>query len=139
MLTGHRSLWLPGKLQNLRIQPKLADKMIHAASQFLRTLERWIQPRQLWIQSRLGHSALACLILIMSALMILPIPLTNTLPAMVIFLIGVGLSEEDGLLAILAFAVGLLAVALYAGIIYLLITQGPEAIQALKDWIKQLV
>ena len=139
LIAGRRSLWLPDKLSNLRIQPKLANKMVHAASRFLRTIERWIQPRQRWIRSRTGQAAMATLILFMSALMILPIPLTNTLPAMVIFLIGVGLSEEDGLLAILAFAIGLVAVALYLGIIYLLITQGPEAIDALKDWIKQLI
>ena len=139
ILAGRRSLWLPEKLNNLRIQPKLANKMVHAASRILRTVERWIQPRQRWIRSRTGQAAMATLILFMSALMILPIPLTNTLPAMVIFLIGVGLSEEDGLLAILAFAIGLVTVALYLGIIYLLITQGPEAIDALKDWIKQLI
>ncbi|MEM7792408.1 MAG: exopolysaccharide biosynthesis protein, partial [Verrucomicrobiota bacterium] len=69
----------------------------------------------------------------------LPIPLTNTFPAMVIFLIGIGLSEEDGLLAIAAFGVGLAAVALYAYIIYLLITQGPEAAGAIKDSIKELL
>jgi hypothetical protein len=66
----------------------------------------------------------------------LPIPLTNTLPAMVIFLIGVGLSEEDGLLAIGAFAVGCLAVVLYGYIIYLVLSQGPEAVDGIKDWIK---
>ena len=137
MLAGRQSLWLPGKLHGLRIQPKLAGKMVSAASRFLRAIERWIKPRQLWIRSRGGQAALAAVVLLMSALMILPIPLTNTLPAMVIFLIGVGLSEEDGLLAILAFVVGLLAVALYAAIIYLLLTQGPEAIDTLKDWIKQ--
>ncbi|MGC6455724.1 MAG: exopolysaccharide biosynthesis protein [Coraliomargaritaceae bacterium] len=139
MLTGRRSLWLPRKLYQLRIEPKLASKMIQTASRFLRSIERWIQPRQAWIRSRAGQAALAGLVLIMSALMILPIPLTNTLPAMVIFLIGVGLSEEDGLLALLAFAVGLLAVVLYTAIVTLLITQGPEAIDALKDWIKAAI
>lgn len=139
MLTGRRSLWLPGKLYHLRVEQKLANKMVQAATGFLRATERWIKPRQRWIRSRAGQAALAAVVLIMSALMILPIPLTNTLPAMVIFLIGVGLSEEDGLLALLAFAVGLAAVALYATIITLLITQGPEAIDALKDWIKAAI
>lgn len=139
MLAGRRSLWLPQKLNNLRIQPKLAAKMLQAASRFLRSLERWIKPRQQWIRARGGQAALAAVVLLMSALMILPIPLTNTFPAMVIFIIGVGLAEEDGLLAILAFAVGLAALALYAAIIYLLLTRGPETIDNLKDWIKQQI
>jgi len=56
----------------------------------------------------------------------------------VIFMIGVGLSEEDGLLAIGAFVVGCCAVLLYAGIIYLVLTQGVEAIDPIKDAIKSL-
>jgi hypothetical protein len=136
MLMGRQTVWLPARLQRIRIKPSLADKMIRAATKFLRAVEHLIRPRQLWIRTRLGQSGLAIVILIMACLMMLPIPLTNTLPAMVIFLIGVGLSEEDGLLAIGAFAVGCLAVVLYGYIIYLVLSQGPEAVDGIKDWIK---
>jgi hypothetical protein len=136
MLLGRHTVWLPTRLQRIRIKPSLANKMIGAASKFLRTIEHLIRPRQLWIRSRTGQSGLAMVILIMACLMMLPIPLTNTAPAMVIFLIGIGLSEEDGLLAIGAFAIGCAAVVLYGYIIYLVITQGPEAVEGIKDWIK---
>lgn len=139
MILGRQTLWVPERLKNVRIKPSLAKKMLGAASRFLKKIERWIRPRQRWIRSRPGQAGLATVILIMACLMMLPIPLTNTFPAMVIFLIGVGLSEEDGLLAIAAFGVGLLAVGLYAGIIYLLITQGPEAIDGMKNWIKDAI
>jgi hypothetical protein len=136
MLMGRQIVWLPCRLQRIRIKPSLAKKMIGAASKFLRAVEHLIRPRQQWIRSRIGQSGLASIILIMACLMMLPIPLTNTLPAMVIFLIGVGLSEEDGLLAIGAFAVGGIAIVLYGYIIFLLLTQGPEAVDGIKDWIK---
>lgn len=136
MMLGRQALWIPGKLKAVRIKPKLAKRMLGTAAKFLRKIEHFIRPRQRWIRSRPGQAGLATVIFIMACLMILPIPLTNTFPAMVIFLIGVGLSEEDGLLALAAFALGLLAVALYAGIIYLFLTQGPEAIEGIKDWIK---
>jgi hypothetical protein len=136
MLMGRQTVWLPERLQRIRIKPSLAKKMIGAATKFLRTVEHLIRPRQQWIRSRIGQAGLATVILIMACLMMLPIPLTNTLPAMVIFLIGVGLSEEDGLLAIGAFAVGCVAVVLYGYIIYLVLTQGPEAVDGIKDWIK---
>lgn len=136
MMFGRQTLWIPQKLLSVRIKPSLARTMLGAATRFLQKLERWIRPRQHWIRSRAGQAGLASVILIMAGLMVLPIPLTNTFPAMVIFMIGVGLSEEDGLLAIAAFAIGLLAIALYAGIIYILLTQGPEAIDTLKDWLK---
>lgn len=136
MLLGRQRLWLPQRLQAIRIKPSLARKMLGAASKFLHFSERWIRPRQRWIRSKLGQAALAVVIIIMAILMILPIPLTNTAPAMVIFLIGLGLAEEDGLLAICAFGLGCLAVALYAYIIYIVATQGPEVIEGWKDWIK---
>ena len=139
MLLAREQVWLPERLQKVRIKPSLAKKMIGAATKFLRFIERFIRPRQQWIGSRKGQAALAIVIAIMACLMMLPIPLTNTAPAMVIFLIGVGLSEEDGLLALGAFAIGCAAVVLYAFIIYLAITQGPEAIEGIKDWIKALI
>lgn len=136
MLFGRSTLWLPKRLESTRIKPGLARKMLGAANKFLHFSERFIRPRQRWIRSKAGQAALAVVIIIMANLMILPIPLTNTAPAMVIFLIGIGLAEEDGLLAILAFALGCLAVALYAYIIYIVVSQGPEVIEGWKDWLK---
>jgi len=139
MLLGRQVLWLPVRLQRIRIKPSMAHKMIGAASKFLRTMEQVIRPRQHWIRSRVGQSGLAILILIMACLMMLPIPLTNTLPAMVIFLIGIGLSEDDGLLAIAAVVVGCAALALYGCILYLVVTQGPAAVERIKFWIKATI
>jgi hypothetical protein len=136
MLNGRHSLWLPQRIRKVKIPANLCKGMANAATKFLNASERWIKPRQRWIASRAGHAALASVVAIMAALMILPIPLTNTFPAMVIFLIGIGLAEEDGLLALLAFAIGVMAVLLYSYIVYLLITEGPEAVYQIKEWIK---
>ena len=139
MISGRRAVWLPQKIGTIRIKPKLTDKMIGSASRFLGKMERYIRPRQKWIRGRTGQASLALVVLIMACLMMLPIPLTNTFPAMVIFMIGVGLSEEDGLLAIGAFTLGCCAVLLYMGIVYIVLIHGVEAIEPIKDWIKSLV
>lgn len=136
MILGREALWLPQKSKGVRIKPSISKAMLGAAAKFLKKIECFIRPRQRWIRSRPGQTGLAVVIFIMACLMMLPIPLTNTFPAMVIFMIGIGLSEEDGLLAVGAFGVGILAVCLYAAIIYIFITQGPEAIDGIKDWIK---
>lgn len=138
MMRGRPAVWLPQKLGRIRIKPKIANTMLGSASKFLGKIERFIRPRQQWIRGRAGHAVLAVAIFIMACLMILPIPLTNTFPAMVIFMIGVGLSEEDGLLAIGAFLGGCFAVLLYAGIVYIALTQGTEAIEQIKEGIKAL-
>ncbi len=139
MLAGREALWLPRRLREVRLKPTLAKRMLGTGARFLRKVEHLIRPRQRWVTSRTGQTALGALIIAMAALMVLPIPLTNTAPAMVIFLLGAALTEDDGLLAAAAFAAGCLAVLLYAGVIYLLITEGPEAIDAIKGWIKARV
>tara|TARA_B110000459_G_scaffold34872_1_gene37030 strand:- start:1445 stop:2107 length:663 start_codon:yes stop_codon:yes gene_type:complete len=139
MIRGRKVIWLPQGLGTIRIKPKLAKTMLGTASKFLSKIERCIRPRQKWIRGRTGQVSLAFVVLNMACLMMLPIPLTNTFPAMVIFMIGVGLSEEDGLLAIGAFTVGCCALLLYAGIVYIVLTQGVEAIEPIKDWIKSRV
>jgi hypothetical protein len=139
MIGGRKAVWLPQGLSTIRIKPKLAKTMLNTASKFLSKIERYIRPRQKWIRGRIGQVSLAFIVLNMACLMMLPIPLTNTFPAMVIFMIGVGLSEEDGLLAIGAFTVGCCALLLYAGIVYIILTQGVEAIEPIKDWIKSRV
>ena len=139
MICGRKAIWLPQGLGTIRIKPKLAKTMLATVSKFLSKIERCIRPRQKWIRGRTGQASLALVVLIMACLMMLPIPLTNTFPAMVIFMIGVGLSEKDGLLAIGAFTLGCCAVLLYIGIVYIVLMQGVEAIEPIKDWIKSLV
>ena len=139
MIRDRKTVWLPQRLGTIRIKPKLAKTMLGTASKFLNKIERYIRPRQKWIRGHAGQASLAFVVLNMACLMMLPIPLTNTFPAIVIFLIGVGLSEEDGLLATGAFTVGCCALILYAGIVYIVLTQGVEAIEPIKDWIKSRV
>ena len=126
MIFGRRCPWLPIRAKKMKIKRGLFKKMVHAANLFFSRVEHLIKPRMLWIGSRLGLTLMGLLVLIMACLMILPIPLTNTAPAMVIFIVGVGLSEDDGLFAGAACVLGVLAVCLYAYIIYLLITVGVE-------------
>ncbi len=53
--------------------------------------------------------------------MMLPISGTNILPALVLFVLSLGLIETEGLLTLLAALMELVVVVLYADIIYLLL------------------
>ena len=129
MILGRQSVWLPASMARIRIPPKLAAKLAQAAQSFLLRSERWVRPRQVWVQTRAARAGLALIVAAMALLMTLPIPLTNTAPAMVIFLIGMALAESDGLLALFAGILGLGACGLYMIIVYLVWTQGPEVIE----------
>ncbi|GHB91828.1 exopolysaccharide biosynthesis protein [Cerasicoccus arenae] len=118
MLRGKAMPWLPDKVKKMTLPHGFFQKMISAATKFLGVIEHLIRPRMRWVTQPIGRRALAILVIIMAALMCLPIPGTNTFPAFVIFLVGVCLSEEDGLLAFFALAAGLLAICVYAAAIF---------------------
>lgn len=136
MLIGRREPWLPQWARKISFKASMAEKMLAGAAKAFGLLERLVKPRFEWVASRPGMAFMSVLVMLMACLMILPIPLTNTFPAMVIFMIGVGVCERDGLFAAGAVVLGILAVAFYAFVIYLLITVGVEGVQELKDWIK---
>jgi hypothetical protein len=135
MLIGRRKPWLPRWARRISFKPGFAEKMLAGAAKAFAQLEHLVKPRFEWVASRPGMALMSILVIIMACLMILPIPLTNTAPAMVIFLIGVGVSERDGLFAAAATFLGVLAVGFYGFIIYLVATAGVEGVQNLKDWI----
>lgn len=139
MILGRPAVWLPARMARIRIAPKLAAKLLQAAQSFLLRTERWVRPRQAWVQSRAAQMGLALIVAAMALLMILPIPLTNSAPAMVIFLIGMALAESDGLLALFAGLLGLGACGLYTVIVYLVWTQGPEVIERALASLKALL
>jgi hypothetical protein len=139
MLAGRRMPWLPAWAARLRLHGGFVEGMLKFSSAFFAKIEFLIRPRLRWIGSRAGLALLGGLVLIMACLMILPIPFTNTFPAFVIFLIGIGLIEEDGLFALFGAALGLLSTALYSVVVFFLIRFGMEGVDMLKEWIKTLL
>ncbi len=142
MMKGHTKPVIPDKFKKISIGHKLAKRMIDAACKVLGLTERFIKPRFLWVGSRNGQRALGIVVLTMACLMILPIPYTNTFPAMVIFMLGVGLIEDDGLVCGAGFIIGIFSILLYIGIIvgliYLFNEHGWEILENGKEAIKAL-
>ncbi len=136
LVAGRTTPWLPKKILKKELSKEFAGKVFKAGNRMLHLTERLIRPRMRWINSVGGRTFLGIIVIFMAALMILPIPMTNTFPAMIIFLVGVSLSEDDGLAACIAFLGGLLAMLFYAYIIYLVLTVGIDGVIELKDWLK---
>ncbi len=139
MLRGRKAPWLPKKIMQREMSASFARKMIGAAIAFLTRIEHLIKPRIPALHGRFGLAFAGSIILVMGGLMILPIPFTNTVPAMVIFLISVGLIEEDGLAIGASLFAGLGAVALYATIVGIVLYTGSEwetVVEQVKDFLK---
>ena len=141
MLIGRTRPWLPNRAKKIRLSPKMTQRMVNAGQKFFGKIEHLVRPRLHWIHQRGGRIFLSLLVIFMSCLMILPIPTTNTAPAMVIFLVGVALCEEDGLFGLGAGLCGLAAAALYAFVLYLAVVlfreYGWEGVKNLKEVLKE--
>lgn len=139
MLLGKHIPWIPQFAFKKSIGKGLVQKMVSAADWFLKKIEHLIKPRLSLFCGKGGHVFLGGLVIIMAFLMALPIPLTNTAPAMVIFLIGIALSEEDGLLALLAMIISIAAIGLYTFVLYIFFKYGIDGVlqlkEALKNWL----
>ena len=100
MMVGYHEPWLPERVQRWSIPTNFAKAVLEKGSWILKKVELLSRPRWSWIcRSRVGHRALAGAIALMAISMMIPIPGTNTIPAMSIFIIGVGLLDEDGIVS----------------------------------------
>jgi hypothetical protein len=113
MLCGRRIPWLPDWTTRITIKRELSQNMLGMAIRFFEKIESFLKPRLAWTRGRGGLTVVGALVCAMATLMILPVPLTNTLPAMVIFFIGVGMIEEDGYAILLAVLIATLAFLAY--------------------------
>lgn len=138
MLLGKTHPMFPERMQKMTLSQGFAEKLLKGAAWMFRKLEWLVRPRMKWVGQRIGLTIMGLLVMAMAILMMIPIPMTNTFPAFVIFLIGVGLTEEDGLFAIGACFIGFLSVALYASLVWAMIVYGPEVATTIKDSIKSL-
>jgi len=129
MMVGRHRPWLPKRAARLKVSRPLAEKMIQAALSFFKKVERLVRPRWSWASGQTGHRLAGVVIFFMACLMILPIPGTNTAPAGIIFLLGMALTEEDGLLLGLATGLGVLTSILYGVLLAIIFYYGATGIK----------
>ena len=106
-----------------------------------RAVEFFIRPRLSKVaKNRNFLRLIGFVIVLMAAMMSLPIPLTNTAPSFVIFMLAAGMLEEDGLFLLGGIVLAPLAACIALGALYFAVTYGVDAVEGqLKPLIKQLL
>ena len=99
MFLGRPTPWLPEAARKRRLSYGLVDFSMRNGGRLLALVEWIVRPRlRALARHPLFLSAVAVIVICMSLFMMLPIPLTNTAPSFVIFVLAAGILEEDGLL-----------------------------------------
>ncbi len=138
---GRSTPWVPASFHKRRVPFKLLSFSIKNGRLPLRAVELFIRPRL----SKLANntvflSVLGGIIVLLAALMTLPIPLTNTAPSFVIFMLAAGMLEEDGLFLLGGVLLAPVAIGIASAAIYYAVVYGPEAVETtLKPMIKGLL
>jgi hypothetical protein len=135
ILLGKNALKTPKSIQNIEFQPKTIQKILGFAISILKKIEPFIKPRMAQFHSRQFRPLIAINLILLAVLMILPIPLTNTLPAIVICILGISICESDGLLTLISLILSLFVLAFYILLILAIITLGPDALHTISNWV----
>lgn len=131
--------WLPKRILEKEVNVGERPRLIKTMVFFLRIIEFFIRPRLGFVfENAITFRLLALIVLICGTSMIIPVPLTNTAPAFGVFLIGLGMLEEDGLLSIAGMFASLAGVALTLTVLSALIYFGWEGIDMVREFLKGL-
>jgi hypothetical protein len=131
MSIGRKSPWLPRKVAEFKFPRKFVLQLLNNLKKVTRILEKITRPR--WINlaenvyiGRINGLCLAWL----TFLLMLPVPLTNPLPAGIMVLLTVAMLEADGLLMSISYVLTFLLSLLFGFIGYAL-WQAPELLHNL--------
>jgi hypothetical protein len=101
LIKGAEKPWLPAGWQKKGFDRQKVQGVIKAGIPWLRRIEAISRPRLTGVcTSPTGRMVIGIAIALMSISMMIPIPGTNTLPAMGIFVTGFGLLDDDGAISL---------------------------------------
>jgi hypothetical protein len=115
LIAGRQELWLPRRWRQIELGGNAQQRFISALMRMIRRLERFSRPRLRFLfNHRLSNVVFGLLVLAGSAGAFLAPPFTglDTLPALGVVLLSLGVLLEDVLVVVLAVAVGIAGVAL---------------------------
>ena len=117
MALGSKRAWLPRFLMNKSLSADQFRSLMSRVIPWLIRLELWIRPRYWPFWRRRGDRVIGVICLLLAIVVTLPIPLGNWLPAFSTALLGLSLSERDGILFAVGGLVGVLALGVIVAVI----------------------
>ena len=137
LIIGRQEPWLPEKFAKRPIKLETAQKFVKAGIPFLQKIEAVSRPRLPFVCTTIpGKIIIGLAIALMSTFMMIPIPGTNTLPAIGIFVTGFGLLEDDGAISLAGLTICAIAAILIGSVFAALIWGGTSLIDQIKTILK---
>ena len=130
MMRGRSTPWFPERVRKRKISKSKLAWTVKNAGIPLRFVEWIIRPRLSGLARNRAFLALVgFIVLLMSISMSMPIPLTNTAPSFVIFVLAAGILEEDGLVLVGGLVLAPVAAGIAGVAVYYAWTHGLDAVE----------
>lgn len=130
---GRHTVWIPENVKNKGVAKDQLNRLLNMVLPWLKRLEFIFQPRLSFATQGIFSNITGILGVIMSLTIMIPLPLTNTVPGFGISLMAIGIIMRDGLAVLAGAAIGTTWVFLlfFAAIFF-----GAEGFDMLKETIK---
>jgi hypothetical protein len=115
LIAGRRTVWLPERWQGLKLGGERQQKFLNSLMRFIRRLERFSRPRLTFLfNHRLSDVVFGLVVIAGSAAAFVAPPFSglDTLPALGVVLVSLGMLLEDALIAVAGAVLGIVGVAL---------------------------
>ena len=100
VMVGQPSPWLPKVVRRRTITRAALAKAFERLIPPLQRIERVSKPRLTWLFGPVGDRAIGLVCTVLAAVLILPIPFGNMLPAAAVGALSLGLVTRDGVIAL---------------------------------------
>ncbi|MEA5582118.1 exopolysaccharide biosynthesis protein [Nodularia harveyana UHCC-0300] len=136
LMIGAKIPWIPPKMLNHPIKLTTVQKLLKAGNPWLKRIEAIAKPRLTYICTTVpGKVTLSSAIALMAISMMIPIPGTNTLPAIGIFVTSFGLLEDDGVISLGGLVICLIAAITSISILIAVVWGGASLVDVVKTWL----
>ncbi|MBE9059895.1 exopolysaccharide biosynthesis protein [cf. Phormidesmis sp. LEGE 11477] len=141
LIIGREQPWFPEKFRKQGFERSQVQSVIKKGVPWLKKIELVAKPRLTPVcTSRTGQAVIGIAIALMSISMMIPIPLTNTLPAIGVFVTGFGLLDDDGAISLGGLTICAISAVTTTTILFLVFRLGmagmERVVDAAKEWVK---
>lgn len=140
-VTASRVPWLPQRLLDYTLPSATLQPLLQRVAGWAERLEHLIRPRLLGLTESPGINALNGTLLVLSSLLLMAplpfVPFGNTLPAIAVILLCLGMAERDGVLMLAGYAATVVSAAYLAALLTLIIYAGMNAdtaFESIRRW-----
>jgi hypothetical protein len=113
--------WLPAMITRRSFSRDDFATLVRRIVPWLNRAERLLRPRATVLARPPMENLVGLVCLLLACVLVLPIPLGNTLPALAISLLALGVLERDGLWILGGFAASVVAATVVSGVVFALV------------------